>query len=152
MKAMRTVAVVALFGMAACSGTSDGTDKFLTGDQYDKEFRRELTSLDFPAGKKLPDEAPGSLKDKYERGSGRTAADAVWLCSWQKAWLDARTSGAKTDADAALTALKTFPSLHYWKVLDQTGRDLYNKDLRSAELGDPAGISADYTANCHQDS
>jgi hypothetical protein len=152
MKAMRTVVLVALFGLAACGGSSDGTEKFLTGDQYDQEFRSELTSLEFPKGTKLPDQAPGSLKDKYERGSGRTAADAVWLCRWQKAWLDARTSGATTDADAALTALKTLPSLHYWKVLDQTGRDLYEKDLRSAELGDPAGISADYTANCRKDS
>jgi hypothetical protein len=85
----------------------------------------------------------------YQRGSGLTEAQGLWLCAWEQEWL-AQRGNDKARAAAALEQLRAAPALEYMtKYLDQVGKDLLTNALAQANEGNADGFELDAELNCN---
>lgn len=116
---------------------------------YEAEYQAAASELTMPPGASLPPgREPPSEPTTYQRGSGLTEAQGLWLCAWEQEWL-AQRGHDEARAAAAITQLRTALALEYMtKYLDQVGKDLFTDALAQADQGSADGFELDAQLNC----
>lgn len=124
----------------------------LTWEEYNAEFFREAKTLELAPGYRWPLEAPGEkltegIANTYEKGCGRSDAEMYWFATWEKTWIDTRVSNPVI-AREAFVQLERIKETYFYRVCnDRAGKELFDRMIRRAKLGDPSLIEQDLTAN-----
>lgn len=143
-------AMVFLVSFTACSSGNKavgGETKVNNASGYIAEYQAETTKWSLPTGINYPSKPRGDLSGKWEVGTGKTEADMIWRCSWEKEWLD--NQGADSvRANAALVKLDTWKTTHEYSVTDENGHTFFADAMQKAHLGDPSGFRETYPVQC----
>ncbi len=148
---LRAVACImaATLCLTSCGAPTNG-EGLVDQDTVDQEYKSTISSLSFPALYPPPSELPRPAeKSLYGQGYGTGMAERMWICSWEREWLDASSGRDESRETVALKNLEAAPeTLFMSKQLDDAGRRLYADYLTKARLGDPSGIQQDVEQNC----
>ena len=152
-----TLAVLIAALLPACSSSSgDGTDDasgktsaFVDVQTIEQEYQDTLATLDFPDGYTPPERMEDLQASSYEKGFGENSASWIWVCAWERDWLDHYAS----DTDEAAKALEELGKAEDMPFLgadrtDDNTRTAFQSNLDKAALNDPSGIQNDVDLNC----
>lgn len=141
---------VVLRGNAIDPGSGLPRSELMNFEGYEAEYQAAASELLMPPGASLPPgREPPREPTTYQRGSGLTEAQGLWLCAWEQEWL-AQRGNDKARAAAALEQLRAAPALEYMtKYLDQVGKDLFTNALAQADKGNADGFELDAELNCN---
>jgi hypothetical protein len=113
------------------------------------------TAQDFPLA--LPEgiQFPRAIPDGYdpaamsEPGVGQGIAYFYWMCSWQKAYIDAKSEGDVADQVNALDNLELWKSTSFYDKWFEDPDDLWTKNmLEPARSGDDGELVENYENGC----
>lgn len=149
-----SLGVLTLLLLGGCGGSASAPTSDVVWNQYNAEYFREAHTLRLAPGFVWPKKAPAPKVGpdgspiKFEKGTGRSHADAYWYCSWERAWIANRVSNPSL-ARKALAQLPLLRLTHKYRVSnDSAGQRYYDDAIRRAQLGDPSLIEQDVNANC----
>lgn len=142
-----TVMIAGCKSAKEAGGPGQNQAKFLDAAGMQKEYREAAAKLELPPGIIFHKEANTGGAKSFEKGVGRSYAQAYWISAWETEWLEQRNKD-QVRARKALDVLKNdVPKSEFMTTLDEPGRRFYADYLKKAELGDPSGFQQDVTVN-----
>lgn len=147
---IRLVMLVAL--LSGCAGQPGptgiaGDAEFMDAAAARAELEAALKDVPVPPGAsispKIPDESAS-----YEVGFGRQTVEAAAMCAWLRYWLDAISADQAGDVDKATAIADHFSTWTIYLHADQSYRDVIDKLVSNAKLGDPSAMSDFVLGNC----
>lgn len=144
--------IITLGALAGCGGASKPTYGDL-GEMRD-DYRLEAAKLSLPPGQDWPTHGEMWLvpdqpaaDGHFEDGFGRLTADSIYLCSWERTFIN---SPSDTPARVvSLARLEAFAALHAYTSSYDTGtQQQFDHSLALARRGNASGLDADVRSNC----
>lgn len=138
--------------LGACGGGTESSRGFVKFDGMKREFETSMKKFSWPKGYKVPmDWVDGEANSgiTYQSGWGDTVASHLYMCAWEKEWLNTYATDIAR-AEYALQVLQKIPQMGFMQEprADKRIPEIFIEYYNKAKLGDPSGFQQDVKANC----
>jgi hypothetical protein len=143
-------ACVAALAIAACdAGPPSSSDGGPMGgaEAARQEIARAMVSTPLPPGATFRP-IPIADDEQYQAGFGTQTVQFQSICSWYRYWLEGIRSGDEDRQATASRAAQGFKTMELYIASDVSFRDLTDRVLAAAALGDAGPMDSFVENNC----
>lgn len=149
--AVLLLAAPVVFVASAALRTTESPNGLSSAAAFQAEIDAAKAVVPLPPGATWPASLAATDKSAgYSTGGGRTWVEFVAFCAWDRAWLDATSSGARPAAQQAEDVIVAAPTWQFYRGIfaTQSVRDVIDRVIAGVKAGDPAPGQEFFVKNC----